>query len=99
MRSLALRSLEAVREATPEHSRRKDFGVLLKEFSDVQVVDSTSLLLKWLARDWAPSTSKVKPAGVKWHAISRGADFLTRLKSTHNPVILRVHTGKGCQSS
>lgn len=146
MHELALRSMEAVQEATPEHRRRKDLGVLLKEFSDVQVVDSTSLLLKRLARHWAPSTSKVKPAGVKWHAIvslkdgvpvterlteqrlhdsaglpdgalppgtltlfdlgylhierfidaiTRSADFLTRLKSTHNPVILRVHTGKG----
>ena len=146
MRTVALRSIEGVRQATPEDRRRKDFGVLLKEFSDVQVVDSTSLLLKKLARHWAPSTSKVKPAGVKWHAlvslkdglpvadrlteqrlhdsaglpdaalapgtltlfdlgyvnverfieaINRGADFLTRLKSNHNPVILRVHTGKG----
>jgi len=146
MHSLALRAIEGVREATPEDRRRSDFGVLLKEFSDVQVVDSTSVLLKKLARHWAPSTSKVRPAGVKWHAIfslkdgvpvadrlteqrrhdsvglpdgalaagtltlfdlgyldiarfidaiERGADFLTRLKSNHNPVILRVHTGKG----
>lgn len=146
MRTVALRAIEGVRQATPENRRRKDFGVLLKEFSDVQVVDSTSLLLKKLARHWAPSTSKVKPAGVKWHAIvslkdglpvadrlteqrlhdsaglpdaalapgtltlfdlgylhverfieaiDRGADFLTRLKTNHNPVILRVQTGKG----
>lgn len=146
MRTLALRAIEGVRRATPENRRRQDFGVLLKEFSDVQVVDSSSVLLKKLARNWAPSTSKVKPAGVKWHAIvslkdgvpvadrlteqrlhdsaglpdaalapgtltlfdlgyldverfieaiERGADFLTRLKTNHNPVILRVHTGKG----
>lgn len=146
MQSLAWRSIEAVREATPEGRRRNDLGVLLKEFRDVQVVDSSSLTLKRLARYWAPSTSKVKPAGVKWHAvvslkdgvpvaerlteqklhdsaglpdgalatgtltlfdlgyldvgrfveaILRGADFLTRLKSNHNPVIFRVHTGKG----
>lgn len=146
MQALAWRSIEAVREATPEGRRRADLGVLLKEFRDVQVVDSSSLLLKRLARHWAPSTSKERPAGVKWHAvvslkdgvpvaerlteqklhdsaglpegalaagtltlfdlgyidigrfvdaIQRGADFLTRLKSNHNPVIARVHTGKG----
>lgn len=146
MQAMAWRSIEAVREATPEGRRRDDLGVLLKEFRDVQVVDSSSQLLKRLARHWAPSTSKVKPAGVKWHAvvslkdgvpvaerlteqklhdsaglpegalaagtltlfdlgyidlgrfvdaIQRGADFLTRLKSNHNPIIVRVHTGKG----
>ncbi len=146
MQALAWRSIEAVREATPDTRRREDLGVLLKEFRDVHVVDSSSHLLKRLARHWAPSTSKVKPAGVKWHAVvslkdgvpvadrlteqklhdsaglpdgalapgtltlfdlgyldvgrfvdamQRGADFLTRLKSTHNPIIVRVHTGKG----
>ena len=146
MRELALRSIEGVRQATPKGRHRNDYGVLLKEFSDVQVVDSSSVTLKKLARHWAPSTSKVKPAGIKWHAlvslkdgvpvaerlteqrlhdsaglpdaalapgtltlfdlgylnvkrfieaIDRGADFLTRLKTNHNPVILRVHTGKG----
>jgi IS4 transposase len=146
MQAMMWRSIEAVREATPEGRRRDDLGVLLKEFRDVQVVDSSSLLLKRLARRWAPSTSEGKPAGVKWHAvvslkdgvpvaerlteqklhdsaglpegalpagtltlfdlgyidvarfvdaIQRGADFLTRLKSNHNPVIARVHTGKG----
>jgi IS4 transposase len=146
MQSLAWRSIEAVRAATPDGRRRGDLGVLLKEFRDVQVVDSSSLLLKKLARHWAPSTSKVKPAGVKWHAVVslkdgvpvaerlteqklhdsaglpegalaagtltlfdlgyldvsrfvdavlRGADFLTRLKSNHNPLIKRVYTGKG----
>lgn len=146
MRELMFRAIEGVRQATPENRRQKDFGVLLKEFSDVQVADSTSLLLQKLARHWAPSTSKVKPAGIKWHpivslkdglpiaerlteqrlhdsvglpdaalakgtltlfdlgyldverfidAIERGADFLTRLKSNHNPTIVRVHEGKG----
>lgn len=146
MRELAIRAIKGVREATPPDRRREDYGVLLKEFSDVQVVDSTSLLLQKLARHWAPSTSDTKPAGVKWHAIvslkdgvpfaerlteqrlhdsaglpdgalaagtltlfdlgyldverfiraiERGAHFLTRLKTNHNPVILRVHTGKG----
>jgi IS4 transposase len=146
MRELMLRAIAAVREATPASRRREDFGVLLKEFTDVQVADSTSLLLRKLAKHWAPSTSKEKPAGVKWHAIvslkdgvpfadrlteqrlhdsvglpdgalatgtltlfdlgyldverfidaiDRGAYFLTRLKTNHNPVLLRVHTGKG----
>lgn len=146
MRTLAMRSVEGVREATPAHHRREDLGVLLKEFSDVQVVDSSSVMLKKLARNWAPSTSESRPAGVKWHAIvslkdwvptadrlteqrlhdsaglpegalpsgtltlfdlgyldverfidamARGADFLTRLKTNHNPIIKRVHTGKG----
>ena len=148
MRELMLRAIEAVREATPESRRAKDFGVLLKEFTDVQVADSTSLLLQKLARHWAPSTSKEKPAGVKWHAIvslkdgvpfadrlteqrlhdsaglpdgalatgtltlfdlgyldverfidaiGRGGHFLTRLKTNHNPTVLRVHTGEGAR--
>ena len=148
MRELMLRAIDAVREATPENRRREDFGALLKEFTDVQVADSTSLLLQKMARHWAPSTSKEKPAGVKWHAIvslkdgvpfadrlteqrlhdsaglpeaalasgtltlfdlgyldierfidaiGRGAHFLTRLKSNHNPTVLRVHTGKGAR--
>jgi IS4 transposase len=138
--------MRAVHEATPENRRCRDFGVLLKEFSDVQVADSTSILLRKLARHWAPSTSKKKPAGVKWHtiislnngvpvaerlteqrlhdsvglpdsalapgtltlfdlgyldvarfidAIERNAHFLTRLKTNHNPVIVRVYEGKG----
>jgi IS4 transposase len=146
MRELAARAVEAVRRATPEGRGAEDFGVLLEEFKDVQMADSTCLLLQKLAQDWAPSTSEVKPAGVKWHAlvslkdglpiddrltpqrvhdnaglpdgalapgtltlfdmgyldvsrfidaIGRGAHFLTRLKTGHNPVVLRVHVGKG----
>jgi IS4 transposase len=146
MRELSERAMKAVHEATPENRRCRDFGILLKEFSDVQVADSTSVLLRKLARHWAPSTSKKKPAGVKWHtvislkdgvpfaerlteqrlhdsvglpdgalapgtltlfdlgyldvtrfidAIERGAHFLTRLKTNHNPIIARVYEGKG----
>jgi IS4 transposase len=146
MRELSVRAMKAVHEATPEALRLNDFGVLSKEFSDVQIADSTCVLLRKLARHWAPSTSKKKPAGIKWHniislkdgvpvaeriteqrlhdslglpenalapgtltlfdlgyldvgrfidAIEREAHFLTRLKTTHNPVILRVFAGKG----
>lgn len=146
MQELAGRAIEAVRVAAPTGRGLDDLGVLLKEFKDVQLADSTCLLLQKLARDWAPSTSKERPAGIKWHAlisvkdglpvgevltpqrthdnvalpeealapgtltlfdlgyldverfidaIERGAHFLTRLKTGHNPVILRVHTGKG----
>jgi IS4 transposase len=146
MRELAARAVEAVRLAAPEGRGLTDFGVLLEEFKDVQLADSTCLLLQKLAKDWAPSTSKERPAGIKWHAlisakdglpvgdkltpqrthdnaalpdealapgtltlfdlgyldvkrfieaIERGAHFLTRLKTGHNPVILRVHVGKG----
>jgi len=124
----------------------EDLGVLLKELSDVRVADSTTKLLKKFARSWAPSTSEVRPVGMKLHtaislrdhlpvelamtpqrvpdsrafpeatmepgtlifldlgyidgerfisAIERGAHFLTPLKSTHDPKIVRVHVGKG----
>lgn len=146
MREVAQRAVEGVRRVAPEERGLEDYGVLLQHFGDVQVADSTCHLLKKLARHWAPSTSKVRPAGVKWHAvvslkdglpvadaltpqrthdnvalpaealapgtltlfdlgyldvarfidaIERGASFLTRLKTGHNPVLLRVHVGKG----
>jgi IS4 transposase len=146
MREVALRAMEGVRRAAPEERRFDDFGVLLEKFSDIQLADSTCHLLKKLAQHWAPSTSKERPAGLKWHvvismrdglpvadaltpqrthdntalpeealspgtltlfdlgyldvgrfmdAIESGASFLTRLKTGHNPTILRVHVGKG----
>ncbi|MCI0669630.1 MAG: IS4 family transposase, partial [Myxococcaceae bacterium] len=146
MREVALRAVAGVARAAPEERRLEDFGVLLEKFSDIQVADSTCHLLRKLAQHWAPSTSKVRPAGIKWHAvvslkdglpvaealtpqrthdnvalpegalapgtltlfdlgyldvlrfidaIESGAHFLTRLKTSHNPVILRVHVGKG----
>lgn len=145
MREVAQRAIAGVRQAAPEDRAAMDYGVLLKEFSDVQLADSTCHLLKKLARHWAPSTTDGK-AGIKWHAlvslkdglpvgdrltdqrmhdniglpdealapgtltlfdlgyldvarfvsaINRGAHFLTRLKTNHNPTILRVHIGKG----
>jgi len=146
IRELAVRAVRAVREAEPRDELAGDLGVLLEQFTDVRVADSTTHLLKRLARGWAPSTSKTKLAGVKLHAvfslrdhlpveqhitaqrvhdnkafpewtmepgtlslfdlgyidverfiaaIVRGAHFLTRLKTNHNPKIVRVHVGKG----
>lgn len=146
MKELATKAVLAVREAESAGDLVRDLGVLLKEFDDVRVTDSTTHVLKNLAKAWAPSTSKVRPAAFKFHtvislrddlplhieigaqrvhdnrafpestmepgtlslfdlgyidverfvdAIDRGAHFLTRLKSSHNPTIHRVHIGKG----
>lgn len=146
MRELALRAMDGVRRVAPDDRCFDDYGALLRTFSDIQLADSTCHLLRKLARNWAPSTSKKRPAGIKWHAvismkdglpvaaqvtpqrthdnvalpdlalapgtltlfdlgyldvarfiiaIERGAHFLTRLKTTHNPTIVRVHVGKG----
>jgi hypothetical protein len=118
----------------------------LEHFRDIRLADSTCHLLKRLAKAWAPSTSKKRPAGFKFHemislrdglpiagdvtpqrthdnrafpeetleagtlhlfdlgyidverfidAVERGAHFLTRLKDSHDPEIVRVHVGTG----
>ena len=146
MKGVAGRALEHVRQADPKETTGRDLGALLEAFSDVRIADSTVLMLKKLAKGWAPSTSKVRPAGVKFHtvvsvhddlpiadsmtpqrthdnkafpeatmepgtlsifdlgyidvkrfidAIDRGAHFLTRLKTSHNPEIVRVYVGQG----
>lgn len=146
MRELAQRSVKMVRDVSPEDRGVNDYGVLLKQFDDVQVADSSCLMLKRLAKTWAPSTSKKRPAGIKINAVislrdhlpnasdvtpqrrhdnavlpedvlhpntltffdlgyidikrfitmtQRGAYFLTRLKDNHNPIIRRVHVGRG----
>ena len=146
MRELAARSVQMVREVSPDDRGLHDYGVLLEQFDDVQAADGSSLMLKRLARGWAPSTSKKRPAGIKLNAVislrdhlptavdvtaqrrhdnaalpedalkpntltffdmgyldlarfvdmtNRGAFFVTRLKSSHNPVIRRVHEGAG----
>jgi hypothetical protein len=146
MKGVAGRALEHVRQADPNGNAGRDLGALLEAFSDVRIADSTVLMLKKLAKGWAPSTSKVRPAGVKFHAvvslnndlpiadaltpqrthdnkafpeatmesgtlsvfdlgyidvkrfigaIDRGAHFLTRLKTSHNPEIVRVYIGQG----
>jgi hypothetical protein len=142
MREVAMRAVKAVRELTPDDRRFADFGVLLEEFSDVQVVDTTSHIVRRLA----PDAGKKSRPGIKWHslislkdqlpvgdgvtsrhagdlpslpkeslergtltlmdlgytdyglfidAIERDAHFLTRLKHNANPVIVKVHAGKG----
>jgi hypothetical protein len=146
MRELAARSVQMVREVSPEDRTVNEYGVLLEQFDDVQAADGSCFLLKRLAKGWAPSTSKKRPAGIKLNAVfslrdhlptavdvtaqrrhdnaalpedvlrpntltffdlgyldlerfvdmtQRGAFFLTRLKSSHNPVIRRVHVGAG----
>jgi len=65
MREVAMRAVKAVRELTPDDRRFKDFGVLLEEFSDVQVVDATSHLVRRLAPD---EGKKARP-GIKWHSL------------------------------
>jgi hypothetical protein len=146
LRELAMRTITAVRESDSKDELADDLGVLLETFTDVRVADASTKLLKKFAQGWAPSTSKIRPAGVKLHsvislrdhlpiahivtpqrvhdnrafpeatmapgtlslfdlgyidverfisAIERGAHFLTRLKSTHNPTVVDVHVGKG----
>lgn len=146
MADVARRALEHVRKAGANEALARDLGILLDEFDDVRVADSTSQTLKRLAQGWAPATSKKRPAGVKFHAvislkndlpiadeitpqrthdnkafpeatmepgtlslfdlgyidverfidaINRDAHFLTRLKKSHDPEIVRVYVGKG----
>jgi hypothetical protein len=146
MKGIALRAVRAVREMVPEDQNAHAFGVLLEHFDDVRLTDSTSHFLKCFAKNWARSTSKLRPAAVKLHATfslkdglpdsteitaqrlhdnkafpedtleagtlhffdlgyidvlrfiiatEDGAFFLTRLKESHNPEIVRVHQGKG----
>jgi hypothetical protein len=64
MREVALRAVKAVRELTPEDSNFRDLGVLLEAFEDVQVVDTTTHLMRKLV----PDGRKVR-AGIKWHSV------------------------------
>lgn len=150
MKGVAERALKHVQASDPDGMAGRDLGSLLEAFSDVRLADSTCLMLKKLAKGWAPSTSKVRPAGVKLSAvvslrndlpiadvltpqrthdnkafptatletgtlsifdlgyidverfidaIGREAHFLTRLKSSHDPEIVRVHVGKGSRTA
>ncbi|RKG92182.1 IS4/IS5 family transposase [Corallococcus terminator] len=69
MREVASRAVQAVREVAGEDRPFNELGALLEEFTDVQAADSTWQLLQRLAADWAPSTSKARPAAFKWHAL------------------------------
>jgi hypothetical protein len=146
MKEVAGNAVKAVGEMTPEGSDDSGFGVLLEQFKDVRITDSTAHFLKRFAKAWARSTSKVRPSAVKLHvtislqnglpthsaiteqrvhdnkafpedAMEPGTlhlfdlgyidvarfiemglkevTFLTRLKDSHNPKIVRVHVGKG----
>lgn len=76
MREVATRAIEAVRMAAPPDRRIDDYGVLLKEFSDVQVVDSMVFTLRKLAMNWAPSNNHITPAKLKWHTLISLEDWL-----------------------
>ena len=76
MLELARRAMRAVREAAPEDRRLEDLGVLLSEFSDVQVVDATIVTLGKLAANWAPSNNQKTPAKLKWHTLISLDDML-----------------------
>jgi hypothetical protein len=65
MREVAMRAVKAVRGLTPDDRRFEDFGALLEVFSDVQVVDATSHLVRRLA---AEEGKKARP-GIKWHSV------------------------------
>lgn len=76
MRELAARSVQMVREVSPEDRNVHEYGVLLEKFDDVQAADSSTFLLKRLAQGWAPSTSKKRPAGIKLNAVISLRDHL-----------------------
>lgn len=69
MKHVAKRALEHVRQAGVNSELVRDIGVLLDDFDDIRVADSTSHMLKSLAKSWAPATTKKRPAGVKFHAV------------------------------
>lgn len=64
MREVALRAVNAVREVTPEDNCFRDLGVLLEAFSDVQVVDTTTHLIRKLVPD-----GRTARPGIKWHSV------------------------------
>jgi hypothetical protein len=69
MRQLAERAIAAVRAVAPTDARHAELAKLLEHVQDVRVADSSSMVLQKLAESWAPSTSKVRPAGFKLHSI------------------------------
>lgn len=69
MAELSQRAIRAVEELNPPGIKNDYFGVLLENFSQIKITDSTSYMIKRLAKDWAPSTSKKRPAGIKIHSV------------------------------
>lgn len=92
MRELALRALRAVRDTSPQDRVLGEYGALLEHFTDIRVTDSTCHMLKRLAKAWAPSTSRKRPAGVKFHTVISLCDHLP-LNGEITPQ--RVHDNKG----
>lgn len=76
MGELARRAVNAVRAADPACLREAQFATLLDRFKDVRITDSTCMSLQRLGAKWAPSTSKVRPAGFKLHAVVSVGDLL-----------------------
>lgn len=69
LNELADRAVLAVRAVEDNDAVAARLGRLVQHFRDVNVVDSTCVVLQKLAADWAPSTSSERPAGFKLHAI------------------------------
>ena len=76
MGDLARRAVKGVRAVDPGSVREEQFARLLERFTDVRITDSTCMVLQRLAESWAPSTSKVRPAGFKLHAVVSAVDLL-----------------------
>ncbi len=91
MRELALRALRAVREVSPGDEVFGNYGTLLEHFTDIRITDSTCHMLKRLAKAWAPSTSRKRPAGIKFHTVMSLCDHLP----LHGEITAqRVHDNK-----
>lgn len=66
---LAQRAIARVQEVEQRRRERSREDRLLERISDVRIIDSSSQVLSRLCARWSPSTSTVRPAGVKLHAI------------------------------
>jgi hypothetical protein len=63
MKDVARRAIGHVRTVDSDGTLGRDLGELLEAFDDVRVADSTSVILKSLAKSWAPATTKARPPG------------------------------------
>lgn len=66
---LAQRAIARVQEVEQRRRDRNREDRLLERIANVRIVDSSSQILSRLCARWSPSTSTVRPAGVKLHAI------------------------------